>query len=126
MEIHSEQLNILLHAIKDIVKSKNCPDWISNRLIEAVKNAKNYNRPTTVTKPRYEVDNTTKPFEINEFVCSNVENDICVYKIIDQLDKISGVTLYNLQIIEGNADNPVGLIIHNIPETLLVHIKNYA
>lgn len=128
MEIHADQLNILLHAIKDIVKSKNCPEWVSARLIEAVKNAKAFNQSSTAQTgiKRYEVVQSDAPFEINEFVCSNVENDICIYKIVEQLDPIGGVNLYNLQIIEGNANNPVGLIIHNIPETLLVHIKNYA
>lgn len=127
MEPRAEQLNILLYAIKDIVKNRNCPHWISKRLVEAVKNAKSQSnnldkQESTNSKP-YIVDNENKTFKIDDIVGSNVENDICMYKIVDILDKIAGVTLYNLQIIKGNQNNPEGLIIHNIPETLLVHIK---
>lgn len=128
MEIRAEQLNILLHAIKDIVKNKNCPDWVAKRLTDAVKNAKNQqtdNSSTNQETKQYVIDTELKPFVIDEIVASNVENDICLYKIIDILDKVGGITLYNLQIINGNKDNPPGLIIHNIPETLLVHIKCY-
>lgn len=128
MEIRAEQLNILLHAIKDIVKNKNCPDWVAKRLTDAVKNAKNQqvdNSSTNQETKQYVIDTELKPFVIDEIVASNVENDICLYKIIDILDKVGGITLYNLQIINGNKDNPPGLIIHNIPETLLVHIKYY-
>lgn len=128
MEIRAEQLNILLHAIKDIVKNKNCPDWVAKRLTDAVKNAKNQqvnNSSTNQETKQYVIDTELKPFVIDEIVASNVENDICLYKIIEILDKVGGITLYNLQIINGNKDNPPGLIIHNIPETLLVHIKCY-
>lgn len=127
MDIHAEQLNILLHAIKDIVKARQCPDWISKKLADAVKRAKEYNSNETASSQNsktYEPDiNNTNAFVIGEKVISNVENDICLYKIVDILDPIAGVILYNLEILKGNKDNPAGLIVHNIPMTLLQHIK---
>lgn len=124
MEEKVQQLNILLQSIKDVVKSRNCPDWISKRLTDAVKRAKEL-KPIDNTEPvrKYEPSTEYRPFEINEKVISNVQNDICLYQIVDILDPVGGVTLYNLKILEGNTNNPPGLVIHNIPETLLQHIK---
>lgn len=126
MEVKAEQLNILLNAIKDIVRSNHCPDWVAKKLTTAVKNAKEYNKGESsvpVATSTYEVDETVRPFVVNEQVISTVENDICLYKIVNILDPVGGVTLYNLQILKGNKANPPGMIIHNIPETLLQHIR---
>ena len=62
-------------------------------------------------------------FVPNEKVISNVENDPCLYEVVEVLLPVGGVNLYNLKILTGNKNNPPGLIIHNIPETLLQHIK---
>lgn len=125
MEVKAEQLNILLNAIKDIVRSNHCPEWVASRLTAAVKAAKEYNKGETTSQnsSSYTVDETVRPFVVNEEVISNVQNDICLYKIINILDPVGGIILYNLQILKGNKDNPPGMIIHNIPETLLQHIK---
>lgn len=126
MEVKAEQLNILLNAIKDIVRSNHCPEWVASRLTAAVKAAKEYRSsepsPASSTS-QYVVDETIRPFVVNEEVISNVQNDICLYKIVNILDPVGGITLYNLQILKGNKDNPPGMIVHNIPETLLQHIK---
>ena len=40
MEVYREQLNILLHAMKAVVQTKGCPDWVAYKLNAAVKEAK--------------------------------------------------------------------------------------
>ena len=45
MEVYREQLNILLHAMKAVVQTKGCPDWVAYKLNAAVKEAKEY-KPT--------------------------------------------------------------------------------
>ena len=42
MEVYREQLNILLHAMKAVVQTKGCPDWVAYKLNAAVKEAKEY------------------------------------------------------------------------------------
>lgn len=129
MEIKVEQLNILMNAIRDIVKNKNCPAWVSKRLADAVKNAKEYNSaqatPSTQTDTRagYEIDYTYRPYQLEEYVVSNVDKDECLYQIIEQPDPINNVNLFTLRIITGNKNNPAGFVIHNVPETMLQHIK---
>ena len=128
MEVKVEQLNILMNAIRDIVKNKNCPDWVFKKLSEAVKNAKGYNSNAATTsqvetRAGYEIDNTYRPFEINEYVVSNEPNDNCLYLIIEQSDPINNVNLFTVRIITGDKNNPTGCILHNVPETKLQHIK---
>lgn len=125
MDKHVEQLNILLQAIKDIVKTRACPDWVSKRLADAVKRAKELqpNDIESVPGNKYIADPILKPFTVGEKVISNIQNDICLYEIIDILLPVGGINLYNVKILEGNKDNPPGMIVHNVPETILQHIK---
>lgn len=127
MEEKVQQLNILLQTIKDVVKSRNCPEWISKRLTDAVKRAKELQpaEPSgdIAAVSKYTIDPEIRPFVPNEKVISNVENDPCLYEVVEVLLPVGGVNLYNLKILTGNKNNPPGLIIHNIPETLLQHIK---
>ena len=123
-DIRREQLNILLNSIKKIVNSKNCPDWIARDLTNAVKNAKNLNSENIEkTTNTVEIEETYRPFELNDKVISNVEGDVCVYQIIGQSDPINNINLFTLKIIKGNKTNPPGHIVHNVPETMLLHIK---
>lgn len=123
MEIRTEQLNILMNSIRDIVKNKNCPDWVFKKLSNAVKMAKEYKSTETLSDNNYEVDNIYKPFEINEEVISNVANDTCLYQITALQDPINNINLYTLRIIKGDKKSPAGYIIYNVPETMLQHIK---
>ena len=91
--------------------------------VQAAKEYKSSEPSPASSTSRYVVDETIRPFVVNEEVISNVQNDICLYKIVNILDPVGGITLYNLQILKGNKDNPPGMIVHNIPETLLQHIK---
>lgn len=126
MDIKTEQLNILLNGIKKVVGSKNCPEWIAKSLTQTVKNAKDLSSdkiPNNTTNS-HEIDYTYKPFNINDNVVSNIQDDTCLYKIIAQHDPINNINLFTLQIIEGNKTNPPGTMIYNVPETMLLHIKD--
>lgn len=128
MEVKVEQLNILMNAIRTIVKNNNCPEWISKRLTEAVKDAKSYiSKQQSTCNNDIVADTEIRPFELNDIVISNISDDNCVYQIIGQSDPINGVNLFTLKIIKSknstSTKNPIGYIIHNVPETQLQHIK---
>ena len=123
MDLKTQQLNILMETMRDVIKAKTCPDWVARKLADGVKRAKGLTENSESTEGSYEIDYTYKPFEINECVASNIENDNCLYRIIEQVDPINNVNLYTLRIEKGNKDNPAGYIIYNVPETKLQHIK---
>lgn len=123
-DIRKEQLNILLNCIKKVVSNKNCPEWIARDLTIGVKNAKSINSENITSQTNaIEIDETYRPFEINDKVVSNVEGDECIYQIIGQSDPINNINLFTIKIIKGNKSNPPGYIVYNVPETILLHIK---
>lgn len=123
-DIRKEQLNILLNCIKKVVSNKNCPEWIARDLTIGVKNAKSINSENITSRTNtIEIDETYRPFEINDKVVSNVEGDECIYQIIGQSDPINNINLFTIKIIKGNKSNPPGYIVYNVPETILLHIK---
>lgn len=125
MDLKTQQLNILMETMRDVIKAKTCPDWVARKLADGVKRAKTLgNEPAEVEEfSEYTVDYTVRPFEINEYVVSNIKDDKCLYRILEQSDPIDGVNLYTLRIEKGNKANPPGYIVHNVPETILNHIK---
>ncbi len=125
MDLKTQQLNILMETMRDVIKAKTCPDWVARKLADGVKRAKTLgNEPAEVEEfSEYTVDYTVRPFEINECVVSNIKDDKCLYRILEQSDPIDGVNLYTLRIEKGNKANPPGYIVHNVPETILNHIK---
>lgn len=125
MDLKTQQLNILMETMRDVIKAKTCPDWVARKLADGVKRAKTLgNEPAEVEEfSEYTIDYTARPFEINEYVVSNIKDDKCLYKIMEQSDPIDGVNLYTLRIEKGNKTNPPGYIVHNVPETILNHIK---
>jgi hypothetical protein len=125
MDLKTQQLNILMETMRDVIKAKTCPDWVARKLADGVKRAKTLgNEPAEVEEfSEYTVDYTVRPFEINECVVSNVKDDKCLYRILEQSDPIDGVNLYTLRIEKGNKANPPGYVVHNVPETMLNHIK---
>lgn len=124
MDLRTQQLNILMETIRDIVKVKSCPDWVSRRLSAAVKKAKDLQTvQNTDTAPEYEIVNEYRPFTIDEYAISNIKGDTCLYKITEQSDPINGVNLYTVRIEKGNDKNPTGYTVYNVPETMLQHIK---
>ena len=125
MDLKTQQLNILMETMRDVIKAKTCPDWVARKLADGVKRAKTLgNEPAEVEEfSEYTVDYTVRPFEINECVVSNIKDDKCLYRILEQSDPIDGVNLYTLRIEKGNKANPPRYIVHNVPETILNHIK---
>ena len=125
MDLKTQQLNILMETMRDVIKAKTCPDWVARKLADGVKRAKTLGQePAEVEEfSEYTVDYTVRPFEINECVVSNIKDDKCLYRIIEQSDPIDGVNLYTLRIEKGNKANPPGYVVHNVPETMLNHIK---
>lgn len=126
MDVKTQQLNIIMEAIRQIVRVKTCPPWVVGKLTDAVKKAKTLtdeNASGTSDFSEYEIDYTYRPFEINEKAISSVEGDKCLYQIMNICDPINGVNLYNIKIIKGDKNNPAGYIVYNVPETKLQHIK---
>lgn len=120
MEVYREQLNILLHAMKAVVQTKGCPDWVAYKLNAAVKEAKEY-KPTG-----NEVGAAEKKFcELypGMHVHSTTPGDTCVYEVVSEADPIQGVRLFNLRIISTRAKDPVGYTILNVPETMIDHCE---
>ena len=125
MDLKTQQLNILMETMRDVIKAKTCPDWVARKLADGVKRAKTLGNESAEVEEfsEYTVDYTVRPFEINECVVSNIKDDKCLYRILEQSDPIDGVNLYTLRIEKGNKANPPGYIVHNVPETILNHIK---
>ena len=123
--IKTEQLNILLGGIKKVVSNKNCPEWVAKALTQAVKTAKELNteREPVPDSALREIDYTLRPYKVDDLVASNIQGDTCLYQIIGQSDPINNINLYTLKIIEGNKTNPPGSIAYNVPETMILHIK---
>lgn len=119
MEVCKEQLNILLRAMKSIVQTKNCPEWVSAKLNKAVKEAKEYKVEHNVHEEMMEY----VPIEIGCLCQSNVPNDPCTYKVLEETDPVAGVRLFNIQIMKGNKQNPPGTIIHNVAIDKLIGVK---
>lgn len=124
MDVRLEQLNILMNEIRVVISNKNCPEWIIKRLGEGVKKAKAVKETDEPTVSQYEPDYTSRPFVVGENVISNIDDGNCVYEIVEQQDPIDNVNLFVLKIIKGNKNNPPATLIHNVPETMLLHIKN--
>lgn len=127
MDKKTEQLNILLNGIKKVVSNKNCPEWVARALTVTVKNAKELNpnaiKEAASQETEIEIDETYRPFEINDKVASNISGDTCIYQIIGASDPINNINLFTLKIVKGNKTNPPGSIAYNVPETMLLHIK---
>ena len=116
IEIIRNQRDILFNACKSVVKDKKCPDWISKVLTTAAINAKQLQKDIVV-KTEIPLSNELK---IDAIVKSNIDNDNCIYKIVNVGPEIQGIQLYDVVIVKGNADNPEGSVIHNVPSTSLV------
>lgn len=116
IEIIRNQRDILFNACKSVVKDKKCPDWISKVLTTAAINAKQLQKDVVV-KTEIPLSNELK---IDAIVKSNIAKDNCIYKIVNVGPEIQGIQLYDVVIVKGNANNPEGSVIHNVPSTSLV------
>ena len=116
IEIIRNQRDILFNACKSIAKDKKCPDWISKVLTTAALNAKQLQKDVVV---KTEMPLSTE-LKLDAIVKSNIANDTCIYRIVNIGPEIQGIQLYDVVIVKGNATNPEGSIIHNVPSTSLV------
>ena len=49
MDLKTQQLNILIETMRDVIKAKTCPDWVARKLADGVKRAKTLgNEPAEV------------------------------------------------------------------------------
>lgn len=118
MEVKREQLNILLHAMKEIVQTNNCPEWVVNKITKAVKEAKEFKE--TEVEPEEKV---YCELYIGMKVHSTTPGDTCTYIIESESDPVQGVRLFNLKIIATKAKDPIGYVICNVPETMIDHCE---
>lgn len=109
--IAEKQRDILFEACKEVATNSKCPKWIEDILKTAVIKARNL---------KTEVQTIAKPIEIGDICISSKKDDPCEYKILKEHDSINGVRLFTVQIMKGNINNPEGLIVPNVPETLLL------
>ena len=116
MEVCKEQLNILLHAMKDVVQTKGCPDWVSYKLNTAVKEAKQY-------KPAEQEEKVYCDLYMGMKCKSTTPNDSCIYQIVGESDPVQGIRMFNLRILSTKAKDPVGYVINNVPETMIDHCE---
>lgn len=116
IEIIRNQRDILFNACKSVVKDKKCPDWISKVLTTAALNAKQLQKDIVV---KTEMPLSTE-LKLDAIVRSNIVKDTCIYRIVKIGPEIQGIQLYDVVIVKGNATNPEGSIIHNVPSTSLV------
>jgi len=123
-DVITKQRDMLFDACKKIATNKNCPVWIKTILTSTVINAKNLtsNKESEEIVPIVETVNNIE-FKLDDLVKSNITKDDCVYKIEKIGYKIENVQLYDISIVHGNSNNPVGTIIHNVPKTMLVRFK---
>lgn len=119
IDIVRQQRDILFNACKNVAKDKKCPDWISEILTNAAMNAKKLQNNKQIAK-RDSTYALSKDLTVGAIVKSNVKNDTCLYKILKEGLVIQDVQLYDVQILKGNEKNPEGLIVHNVPATMLV------
>ena len=120
MDICTEQLNILSSALRDIVMTKGCPQWVEEKIRKAMAAAKAY-RP----KEEEQIEEYVyHPIEVGNLVKNNSKDDGCVYQVLEEADPVQGVRLFNVRIMKSTSKNdPVGYIAHNVPETMLVFYR---
>lgn len=110
-----KQRDILYNAMKKIATSKNCPDWIEKIIRQAVQEARNIE---TKKEEFPALSKANEPLNIDDMV-ETTAKDECVYKIIEEVDPIEGVRLFNIRVETGDINNMVGQVYHNVPETML-------
>lgn len=107
---------MLVEAIKKVVTHARTPEWIKKQLEGAVREAKGLQRVEGNTAPdRLE----TAPAELSVgcYAKSKDPKDKCLYEIVGESFVIEGVQLWDVRIVQGDKNNPVGTVVHNVPET---------
>lgn len=120
-ELYKTQRDMLLELCKEIATNKKTPNWIIGIIRDGVMKAK-----TTKVQgiSQEDIMNSEDKTLTEGVVCtSNIPKDDCEYLIVRIADMIMGTQLFDVQIVKGNAKNPVGTIVHNVPETKLIYSR---
>ena len=116
IDLVRKQRDLLFDACKSVATNKKCPDWISKILSTAAISAKKLQETSTI-----ETDIVlSKEIGLNAYVKSTIKDDHCIYQIKNVGPVVQDVQLYDVVIVKGNANNPEGSVIHNVPRTSLV------
>ncbi len=109
---------MLVEAIKKVVTHSRTPEWIKKQLEAAVREAKGLHGVERNTPPEAK---ETAPAELSVggYAKSKNPKDKCLYQIVGESFLIEGVQLWNVKIVQGDQKNPVGTVVHNVPETMI-------
>lgn len=115
LELVKQQRTILLEALKTIATNTKTPKWISELCKREVTKARSLS--TTEQEPVQYTGAQNASFEPGDIVRPVDETDKCVYQIVSLSTNIEGVNLWNIRILKGDRNNPVGFVVSNVPET---------
>lgn len=119
-ELFTKQRDILFEACKKVATNKKCPPWISEILRNAVMEAKNLKEEF----PSFdETEPEVQTLNLNDIVIIESNKTSCKAKLIEETDTIQNIRMFNVQVIETNANHQKGQIFHNIPETFMRKIR---
>lgn len=118
LSLERQQLRMLVEAIKRVVTHARTPEWIKKQLEAAVREAKGLHGVEGNTAPEAK---ETAPAELSVgcYAKSKDPKDKCLYQIEAKGFEIEGVQLWDVKIVNGDARNPVGTVVHNVPETMI-------
>lgn len=123
LSLERQQLRMLVEAIKKVVTHARTPEWIKRQLEAAVREAKGLQRVEGNTPPdRLETSlnvNVPDKLAIGCYAKSKDPKDNCLYQIVAESFLIDGVQLWDVRIVRGDQKNPVGTVVHNVPETMI-------
>lgn len=111
---------MLVEAIKKVVTHARTPEWIKKQLETAVREAKGLQMVDRETAPdRLETAKAEIPdhLAVGVYARSVDPKDKCLYQIEAESFVIEGVQLWDVKIVKGDDKNPVGTVVHNVPET---------
>lgn len=120
LSLERQQLRMLVEAIKKVVTHARTPEWIKKQLEGAVREAKGLQRVEGNTAPdRLETAKAEIPdhLAVGVYAKSKDPKDKCLYEIVGESFVIEGVQLWDVRIVQGDKNNPVGTVVHNVPET---------
>ncbi len=118
MSIYEKQRDILFDACKKVATDQKCPKWIADILRDAVITAKNLKEDF----PSFSTDQDSHPehtLQVGDIVIITNNNTSCVAKLIEEQLSPGTIRIFDVQVTEGNKNNPTGTIFHNVPETIM-------
>lgn len=117
IELLKKQRGILSCALRTIATNSRTPDWIKELCKKEVHKARSLEKgepSAQVVKETVGEKNDT--FGPGDLVRNKDEKDSCVYQLLEISTVMDNIRLWNIRILKGDAKNPAGLIVHNVPE----------